>query len=436
MPYEIVHDHPQCPIESGTPGPDQVGGHAVINSDTGELVTGGCHKTHEEAMDQLTALNIAKAEDENYRSHIDLPEYIKENATKGIKYYKEGLAGDGLTEQTYNEALAMARGEISHDKLVRASAWGKRHRVDLESNKNSDPDDDKFPGPGAVAHYLWGYDPLNPDQAQAWFDRAVEQLEDTRRNPVYKSRPKVLIPRDGKENRSLTHAMEVRAVDENTGTVRGYGAVFNSPSLLLSGGFVEEVAPGSFKKSLNERGTSTSKEDIFAYWNHNSDIVLGSKRSGSLRLSEDATGLAYEIDMDLRSTEVRDKYFAVERGDVSSSSFGFDVPKNGDEWILPKNDEDPVRRILRSVRLHEISIVSTPAYPDSKSWVSRSLESLSQASGINIDEIEDAIDKQDLRSLILDRVETSDDHQIKVDAKVRSRKLYLMSKKNDISIQE
>jgi HK97 family phage prohead protease len=370
------------------------------------------------------------------RSHIDPPEYIKENARKGLNFYKEGLAGDGLTDQTVKEAQDMARGDITHDKLIRASAWGKRHNVDLESAKNSNADNEDYPGPGAVAHFLWGFDPLNPGQAQEWFDRAVQKLEeeDTRSKPVYKSRPKVLIPRDGKENRSLTHAMEVRDVDDNTGTISGYGAVFNSPSLLLSGGFIETVSPGAFKKSLNERGTQTSKEDIFAYWNHNSDIVLGSKRAGTLRLKEDETGLSYEIDMDLRSQEVRDKYYTVQRGNVSSSSFGFDVPKDGDQWILPQNDEEPVQRVLRSVRLHEVSIVSTPAYPESGSWVSRSLESLAQASGINIDEIEDAIDKKDLRSLILERVESSDDHSIEVNADIRSRKLYLMSKKNDIRL--
>ena len=369
------------------------------------------------------------------RSHIDPPEYIKENARKGLNFYKEGLAGDGLTDQTVKEAQDMARGDITHDKLIRASAWGKRHNVDLESAKNSNADNEDYPGPGAVAHFLWGFDPLNPGQAQEWFDRAVQKLEeDTRSKPVYKSRPKVLIPRDGKENRSLTHAMEVRDIDDNTGTISGYGAVFNSPSLLLSGGFIETVSPGAFKKSLNERGTQTSKEDIFAYWNHNSDIVLGSKRAGTLRLKEDETGLSYEIDMDLRSQEVRDKYYTVQRGNVSSSSFGFDVPKDGDQWILPQNDEEPVQRVLRSVRLHEVSIVSTPAFPESGSWVSRSLESLAQASGINIDEIEDAIDKKDLRSLILERVESSDDHSIEVNADIRSRKLYLMSKKNDIRL--
>ena len=388
-------------------------------------------KTHSEYDDK------AGHNDTGYRSHLEVPEYIKNNALKGLKYFEEGLAGDGFTDQTVQEARDMARGEITHDKYVRASAWGKRHRVDLDSDANSDPDNENYPGPGAVAHFLWGFDPLNPDQAQKWFDRAVQQLEeDTRSKPVYKSRPKVLLPRDGKENRALTHTMEVREVDDNTGTVSGYGAVFNSPSLLLSGGFIETVSPGAFKKSLNERGTQTSKEDIFAYWNHNSDIVLGSKRAGTLRLKEDETGLAYEIDMDLRSQEVRDKYYTVQRGNVSSSSFGFDVPKGGDQWVLPKNEDDPVQRVLRSVRLHEVSIVSTPAYPDSGSWVSRSLESLSLASGINLDEIEDALDKKDLRSLILERVESSDDHSIQVDANVRSRKLYLMSKKNDIKIQE
>ena len=30
MPYKIIHDHPDCPKESGETGMDQVGGHAVV----------------------------------------------------------------------------------------------------------------------------------------------------------------------------------------------------------------------------------------------------------------------------------------------------------------------------------------------------------------------------------------------------------------------
>ena len=64
MPYSIVHSHPECPKESGETGQDQIGGHAVIKDDDGTLM--GCHKSHQSAEDQITALNIAEAE-QNYK---------------------------------------------------------------------------------------------------------------------------------------------------------------------------------------------------------------------------------------------------------------------------------------------------------------------------------------------------------------------------------
>mgnify|MGYP003149347153 CR=1 FL=1 len=63
MPYSIVHDNPECPKGSGETGQDQIGGHAVVKDDDNTLM--GCHKTHQEAEDQLTALNIAEAEENN-----------------------------------------------------------------------------------------------------------------------------------------------------------------------------------------------------------------------------------------------------------------------------------------------------------------------------------------------------------------------------------
>jgi HK97 family phage prohead protease len=64
MPYKIIHDHPECPKESGETGMDQVGGHAVVKEDDNTLM--GCHKTHESAEDQITALNIAESEADEY----------------------------------------------------------------------------------------------------------------------------------------------------------------------------------------------------------------------------------------------------------------------------------------------------------------------------------------------------------------------------------
>jgi hypothetical protein len=109
---------------------------------------------------------------------FDVPQYIRSAARKGLDYYGQGLAGDGLVARTVREARDMAAGRISEDKVIRANAWGARHLVDLEAPKNSDADNDQFPGPGAVAFYLWGIDPLNPGPAMQWFERQAERVRE------------------------------------------------------------------------------------------------------------------------------------------------------------------------------------------------------------------------------------------------------------------
>jgi len=109
---------------------------------------------------------------------FDVPVYIRSAARKGLDYYGQGLAGDGLVARTVREAREMAAGRISEDKVVRANAWGARHLVDLEAPKNSDADDDEFPGAGAVAFYLWGIDPLDPQPAMRWFERQAERVRE------------------------------------------------------------------------------------------------------------------------------------------------------------------------------------------------------------------------------------------------------------------
>ena len=106
------------------------------------------------------------------------PGYIRGAARKGLEYNRAGRAGDGLTDQTIREARLMADGTVSDDKAVRTSAWAARHAADLEAPQNNDADDDDFPGPGAVAHYLWGIDPLDPAPARAWFDRQAELIRE------------------------------------------------------------------------------------------------------------------------------------------------------------------------------------------------------------------------------------------------------------------
>jgi HK97 family phage prohead protease len=111
---------------------------------------------------------------------LSLPEYIKSAARKGLTYYGQKLAGAGIVASTVREARDMARGEITEDKVIRANAWAARHMVDLDAAKNSNADDKEFPGAGAVAFYLWGINPLNPEPAMDWFARKAEQIKDER----------------------------------------------------------------------------------------------------------------------------------------------------------------------------------------------------------------------------------------------------------------
>lgn len=117
------------------------------------------------------------------------PKYISDAAERGLELLREGKGGDGLTEGTKAAARKMAAGEISDEKIVKASAWGARHKVDLESPNNSNPKDPDYPAAGAVAHFLWGINPLDPRPAQDWFDRQSEKIQSGEKLSKYDMNP-------------------------------------------------------------------------------------------------------------------------------------------------------------------------------------------------------------------------------------------------------
>jgi HK97 family phage prohead protease len=157
----------------------------------------------------------------------------------------------------------------------------------------------------------------------------------------------------------------------------GYAAVFNSPSEPLP--FTEVIKEGAFKRSLR------SRNEIKLFMNHNTDVVLGSTRAGTLRLTEDSRGLLATADLPDTSAG-RDLSVLMKRGDVSSMSFGFSVPPKGDKW-----SEDGNTRELHQVRLHEVSIVTGfPAYEATTASV-RSLDILATRTAVDVDALSDAI---------------------------------------------
>lgn len=139
--------------------------------------------------------------------------------------------------------------------------------------------------------------------------------------------------------------------------IQGYVVKFNERSHLLYDEWYERVAKGAFAKSLEEN-------TIKALWNHNSDIVLGSTKSRTLELVEDEIGLRFELELP-NSSQARDIYESIKRGDVDGVSFGFYIRDNGDKWEYLK-DEDVYERTLLDIDLIEISPTPFPAYPTSE----------------------------------------------------------------------
>lgn len=185
------------------------------------------------------------------------------------------------------------------------------------------------------------------------------------------------------ERRTLTEPVEFRA-EGDTLVAAGYAAVFNKLSQNL-GGFVEQVAPGAFTKTIQE-------QDIRALFNHSEDHVLGRNVAGTLRLEEDGTGLSYEIDLP-DTTAGRDVAKLLERGDVSGSSFGFRVIE--DEW--GETESGFPLRTLKQTSVRDVGPVTFPAYTDASS----SLRSLAEARSLDIDLLVAAANSGELRALIV-----------------------------------
>ncbi len=136
----------------------------------------------------------------------------------------------------------------------------------------------------------------------------------------------------------------------------GYAAVYSPAISEDLGGFKERIHPGAFDASLEKNA------DIRALWDHNTSQPLARTTNNTLRLSSDKRGLRVEIELPEGVSYADDLRQLVRSGVVNQMSFGFMVPPGGDAW--DKDEEGNAVRTLHQIDLHEVSVVSIPAYPD------------------------------------------------------------------------
>jgi HK97 family phage prohead protease len=170
---------------------------------------------------------------------------------------------------------------------------------------------------------------------------------------------------DGAERRYF--ASEVRAAknEENTNAViEGYAAKFNTETEIgYYYKFREKILPGAFDACLND--------DVRCLFNHDPNQVLARSVNGqgTLKLSVDAVGLKYVYTTPDR-TFAKDLADAIEAGDVSQSSFAFEIEEQ--RWIEKEGDME-LREIVKFKKLYDVSPVTYPAYADTE-VAKRSLE--------------------------------------------------------------
>ena len=289
-------------------------------------------------------------EEDATRALVDVPAYIQSAAEKGLGYYADGLGGDGLVEQTISDARDLAGGSVSDEKARRMIAWIARHRVDWEGvPQNSDESNENFPGPGAVAAYLWGVNPTQPDGADRvvrWAEGIVAALED-----------REIIDLKELETRALPMGdFTVTEGEDGQKTFTGYAALFNTPSDGMQ--FTEIIAPNAFTRTLKR--VADGKKMISFLFGHDETRALATTASGRLTLTEDARGLKVEAKLDPADPDAASVISKLTHEARSMGmSFGFSIPKNGDVW------EEAVRT-LNEINLFEVSVLSagqTPAYP-------------------------------------------------------------------------
>lgn len=131
--------------------------------------------------------------------------------------------------------------------------------------------------------------------------------------------------------------------------IDGYFAVFDDV-YDIGYGMSESIDKSAFDDVL--------EDDVRALVNHDTTLVLGRTKAGTLKLSVDDKGLYGHISINPNDRAAVDLYERVKRGDVDQCSFGFDILQQ-DTTI---SDNGDVHWKIEKVKLYEVSCCTFPAY--------------------------------------------------------------------------
>lgn len=132
--------------------------------------------------------------------------------------------------------------------------------------------------------------------------------------------------------------------------ISGYFAVFNS-NYEIARGMSESIRAGAFSRTLQG-------SDVRALTNHDTTLVLGRTKAGTLSLHEDERGLWGDVTINPNDGDAVNLYERVKRGDVDQCSFGFEIVSEETDF----REDGSVHWTITDVNLFEVSVCTFPAY--------------------------------------------------------------------------
>jgi HK97 family phage prohead protease len=138
-------------------------------------------------------------------------------------------------------------------------------------------------------------------------------------------------------------SLQLKAVDKE-GTFTGFASTYNNVDLVG-----DAVMPGSFTKSIQLQG-----DGYPVLWCHDQSQPLG---IGKIR--DDPKGLIIDGKLTMADPNAQRVLAHMKSGSVRGLSIGYDLPRSPDKTSYAEDGT----RILREIKLFEVSLVSIPANP-------------------------------------------------------------------------
>jgi len=167
-----------------------------------------------------------------------------------------------------------------------------------------------------------------------------------------------------RELRQLTTEIDLRQAEEGKEVIEGYALKFERWSDTLGHWF-------RFREKLDKdclRNADLSKTT--ALFNHNENKILG--RNGvNLELEIDNIGLRFKVSP-IDTTYAKDLMENIRAGVINQCSFAFSISIDDDaeEWRESETEPEVYERTIKKIdTIYDVSIVTTPAYPDTEAVV-------------------------------------------------------------------